>query len=81
MAQQDWYGHINLKPRHLQLLAALDDLRHVGKVAANINITQPAVSKALAELERGLGRVDNQLNQTLEQTRLSMEKSFRASFS
>lgn len=53
--QFDSYIRAGLKPRHLHLLAALDDFRNVGKVAANANVTQPAVSKALAELERGLG--------------------------
>lgn len=55
MAQLDWYIRANLKPRHLQLLVALDDLRHLGQVAASLNVTQPAVSLALGELERGLG--------------------------
>jgi DNA-binding transcriptional LysR family regulator len=51
----DSYVRASFKPRHLQLLVALDEIRHLGKVAASINVTQPAVSKALAELERGLG--------------------------
>ncbi|MGE0315404.1 MAG: LysR substrate-binding domain-containing protein [Lautropia sp.] len=55
MARLDWYIRSNLKPRHLQLLVALDDLRHVGRVAAMLNVSQPAVSKALGELERGIG--------------------------
>jgi len=55
MAQLDWYIRANLKPRHLQMLVSLDDFRNVGRVAASLNVTQPAVSKALAELERGLG--------------------------
>lgn len=33
----------------------LDDLRHVGRVAELLNISQPAVSKSLAEVERGVG--------------------------
>lgn len=44
-----------LKLRQLRLLLALDHHRHVGRVAEALNITQPAVSKALAELEQGLG--------------------------
>ena len=44
MAQLDWYLRANLRPRHLQMLVALDDFRHVGRVAANLNVTQPAVS-------------------------------------
>lgn len=54
MARPDWYIRANLRPRHFQLLVALDELRHVGRVADYLNITQPAVSKALGELERGL---------------------------
>lgn len=42
----------NLKLKHLQLLVALDQLRHVGKTAEFLAITQPAVSKTLAEIER-----------------------------
>jgi DNA-binding transcriptional LysR family regulator len=55
MIQIDSYIRTSFKPRHLQLLVALDEIRHLGKVATSINVTQPAVSKALAELERGLG--------------------------
>lgn len=54
MARLDWYIRANLKTRHMQLLVALDDFRRVGKAAASLNITQPAASKTLAELERGL---------------------------
>ena len=55
MAQLDAYVRTSFKPRHLRLLVALDDMRHLGKVASSINVSQPAVSKALGELERGLG--------------------------
>jgi DNA-binding transcriptional LysR family regulator len=55
MARLEWYIRANLKPRHLQLLVALDDFRHVGRVAEFMNVTQPAVSKSLAEIERGIG--------------------------
>ncbi len=55
MAQLDWYLRGDLKPRHLHLLVALDDLRNIGKAAGKANVTQPAISKALADLERGLG--------------------------
>lgn len=54
MARLDWYIRANLKLRHLQLLVALDDLRSVRRVAAHLNVTQPAVSKTLAALETGL---------------------------
>jgi len=55
MAKLDWYIRANLKPKHLQLLVALDDLRHLGRVATSLHVSQPAVSLALAELEKGLG--------------------------
>ena len=55
MAQLDWYIRANLKPKHLQLLVALDDLRHLGRVANSLHVSQPAISLALAELEKGLG--------------------------
>lgn len=41
--------------RHLRLLIALEELRQVGRVAVALNISQPAVSKALAEIENGVG--------------------------
>ncbi|GAA4333756.1 LysR family transcriptional regulator [Pigmentiphaga soli] len=53
MSNPRFLGH--LKTRHYQLLVALDDCRNVGKVAALSNVSQPAVSKILAELEAGFG--------------------------
>ncbi|MEC3767827.1 MULTISPECIES: LysR substrate-binding domain-containing protein [Cupriavidus] len=44
-----------LKLRHLRLVIALEEHRQVARVANAMNITQPAVSKALAEVEEGLG--------------------------
>jgi DNA-binding transcriptional LysR family regulator len=41
--------------RHMRLLVALEDMRQVGRVAVALNISQPAVSKALAEIESGVG--------------------------
>jgi DNA-binding transcriptional LysR family regulator len=55
VSRLDWYIRANLKPRHMQMLVALDDLRHLGRVASSLNVSQPAVSLALGELERGLG--------------------------
>lgn len=42
----------NLKLKHLQLLIALDQFRHLGKTAEFLSVTQPAVSKTLGEIER-----------------------------
>jgi DNA-binding transcriptional LysR family regulator len=55
MAKLDWYIRANLKFRHLQLLKALDELRHIGRAASHLNVSQPAVSKALSQLELSLG--------------------------
>lgn len=55
MLQPDWFIRANLKPRHLQLLVALDRHRHIGRAAASLNLSQPAVSLSLGELEKGLG--------------------------
>lgn len=42
----------NLRLRHLQLLVALDEFRHLGRTAEFLSVTQPAVSKMLAEIEK-----------------------------
>ncbi len=55
MAQIDRFFRAHLKPRHLQLLVTLDELRNLGKAAKALHVSQPAVSLALGELERGLG--------------------------
>jgi DNA-binding transcriptional LysR family regulator len=44
-----------LKLRDLDILSALIDMGSMGKAAGRLNISQPAVSKAIAELERALG--------------------------
>ncbi len=51
----DRYFARQMKLRHLHLLVALADLRTVGKVAAELCVTQPAVSKMVAEIEKGVG--------------------------
>ena len=55
-----------LKLSHLRLLTMFDSLGQIRLVAEKLNVTQPAVSKQLAELEAGLGvpvltRVGNRL--------------------
>lgn len=55
MAQLDWFIRANLKPRHLQMLVALDELRHIGRAAISLHISQPGLSLALSDLEKGLG--------------------------
>lgn len=42
----------NLKLRHLRLLVALDEYRHLGRASEFLALTQPAVSRTLAEIER-----------------------------
>lgn len=46
----------NIKLRHLQLLVALDEFRHLGRTAEFLSVTQPAISKMLAEVEEMLGQ-------------------------
>lgn len=55
MTPLDWYLQVNLKARHLRLLVALDDFGNLKQVADISHVTVPAVSKALSELEKGLG--------------------------
>lgn len=55
MRKVDVFWKNALKLRHLRLLVAIDEHRHIGRVAAALNVTQPAVSKSLAEVEEGLG--------------------------
>ncbi|MEN3292827.1 MAG: hypothetical protein V7642_2080 [Burkholderiales bacterium] len=51
----DKYMLQRLKIKHLHLLVELADRHSVAEVAASMNVTQPAVSKMLADLESGLG--------------------------
>ncbi|QBR01427.1 LysR substrate-binding domain-containing protein [Paraburkholderia pallida] len=55
MSELDWFLQINLKARHLRLLVAVDTYRNLTQVADVTHVTVPAVSKSLAELEKGLG--------------------------
>lgn len=55
MADIDRVLRSNLKLKHLQLLVALDQFRHLGRAAEFLALTQPAVSKTLAEVERLFG--------------------------
>src|SRR5256885_2547002 len=54
MSKIDRVLRSNLKLRHLQLVVALDQSRHLGRAAEFLAVTQPAVSKTLAEIERML---------------------------
>lgn len=47
----------NIKLRHLQLLVALDQFRHLGRTAEFMAVSQPAVSKMLADVENMLGLI------------------------
>lgn len=55
MSELDWYLQVNLKARHLRLLVTIDTYRNLSQVADVTHVTLPAVSKSLAELEKGLG--------------------------
>jgi len=55
MSDIDRVVRSNLKLKHLQLIVALDEFRHLGRSAEFLSLTQPAVSKSLAEIERMFG--------------------------
>ncbi len=57
MAQIDRVLRSNIKLRHLQLVVALDQFRHLGRTAEFLSVSQPAVSKMLGEVENMLGLV------------------------
>ena len=51
MTQIDRALRSNLKLRHLQLVVALDQFRHLGRTAEFLSVSQPAVSRMLSEVE------------------------------
>ncbi len=51
MAQIDRVLRSNIKLRHLQLVVALDQFRHLGRTAEFLSVSQPAVSRMLGEVE------------------------------
>lgn len=51
----NWFQRVRLKLRHLQLFAALDEHRNLHRAAASLNMSQPAASKLLGDLEETLG--------------------------
>jgi len=55
MAHLDRVFRSNLKLRHLQLVVALDEFRHLGRTAEFLTVSQPAVSRMLSEVEAMLG--------------------------
>jgi DNA-binding transcriptional LysR family regulator len=57
MAQIDRVLRSNIKLRHLQLLVALDQFRHLGRTAEFLSVSQPAVSRMLTEVEGMLGLI------------------------
>lgn len=52
---ENWFLEVRLKLRHYQLFLALDEQRNLHRAAAQLNISQPAASKLLIELEANLG--------------------------
>lgn len=53
MSESDFQKALTL--RHLRIIAALAELKLVARVAEALNVTQPAVSKQIADLERIVG--------------------------
>lgn len=54
MTISEYFGR-DIRLRHLRLLVALDDAGQLARVARLFHVTQPAVSKTLAEIERSIG--------------------------
>ena len=55
MAHIDRALRSNIKLRHLQMLVALDEFRHLGRTAEFLAVSQPAISKVLVEVEKMMG--------------------------
>ncbi|MBB5390673.1 MULTISPECIES: LysR family transcriptional regulator [unclassified Herbaspirillum] len=51
----NWFLRARLKTRQLLLLIALDDTRNIHRASSELNMTQPAASKQLKDLEDMLG--------------------------
>lgn len=52
---ENWFLDVRLKLRHYQLFLALDEHRNLHRAAAQLNMSQPAASKLLSDLEANLG--------------------------
>lgn len=55
MLDENWFLRVRLKLRHLQLFLALDEQRNLHRAAAMLDMSQPAASKLLGDLETHLG--------------------------
>lgn len=51
----DWFMRHRLKLRHLKVAQTIDRTHNIGRAAAELHTSQPAVSKAVQELERAAG--------------------------
>lgn len=51
---RNYFGR-DIKLRHLRLLVAIEDAGQLSKAASLLHLTQPALSKALSDIERGVG--------------------------
>lgn len=54
MSIRDYFDR-DVRLRHLRLLVAIDDAGRLTRAAQLLHVTQPALSKALAEIERSIG--------------------------
>ena len=52
---ENWFLDVRLKLRHFQLFLALDEQRNLHRAATQLNMSQPAASKLLSDLEANLG--------------------------
>ena len=54
MSVRDYFSR-DVRLRHLRLLVAIDEAGRLARVAKLLHVTQPALSKTLAEIERSIG--------------------------
>jgi len=55
MMSEPLFPQLYIKKRHVELLLALYETQHMGRAADRLNMSQPAASKALAQLEEHVG--------------------------
>lgn len=54
-AWRQWFARSGLKIRHLQVIQVVERTRNIGRAARELHLSQPAVSKAVQQVERAAG--------------------------
>lgn len=53
--RRHWFANSGLKIRHLRVVTAVARTRNIGRAAQELHLTQPAVSKAVQQVEKAAG--------------------------